>query len=350
MKLWRPVPGMYSWRVEDSQSQVTLIPNLHAFSLPTPYSVGNVNVYLLEPTHASEPMTLLDAGPNWEPSEKALRHSLAQRGYSVKNLERILISHPHPDHYGLVGKLAAESGATVHAHPASRSTLETGDSNGQRADTFYREWLSSNGVPVPIQKAIALARDDTHHHSLPVQLSGTLNEGDEFRAGGLGWRVLATPGHSGGLICFYQSETGVLLSSDHLIGGISSNPVIEPPCDGELERPKRLLQYLFHLERVAALRPTIALSGHGSPIHDVPGLVKERIAFHQQRAEKLWRQMEGGPWNLFELTQRLFRSTLPPIHQFLALSEVQGHLDLLEAAGRAECSTDGSILRWFAIE
>lgn len=328
---------------------MTYISSLHSLSLPTPYSVGDVNVYLLEPVHRSEPVTLLDTGPNWEPAEKALRQSLAQRGYSVKSLERILISHPHPDHYGLAGKLAAESGAKVLAHPASRPILETGASNGQHAECFYRDWFSSNGVPSSLQEDIALARAETHHHSLPLQLSETLNEGDQLQAGGLNWRVLATPGHSGGLICLYQRETGILLSSDHLIGGISSNPVLEPPPDGSSERPKRLLQYLFHLERVAALRPTIAFSGHGPPIEDVVGLVQKRIAFHQERAERLWRQMEGGPLTLFELANQLFRSDLPPIHQFLALSEVQGHLDLLEAAGRANCRADGSVLRWVAI-
>ncbi|MCK4832787.1 MAG: MBL fold metallo-hydrolase, partial [Anaerolineales bacterium] len=323
-------------------------PTLHCLPLPTPFSVGDVNVYLLESDGCGGGPTLLDTGPLWKPAETALRQGLAALGYAVSDLERIIISHPHADHYGLAGKLAAESSARVLAHPSSRATLEQGSATNRRATRFYREWFTRSGVPPQVQEAIAQAKTATRQYARPVQMDGEVNDGDRLRMGGYDWETMLVPGHSGGLICFYEPETGVLLASDHLIADISSNPVVEPPPDGESGRPKRLLQYLQQLERVASLRPAVAYSGHGQAITDVCGLVKTRIAFHHQRADQVWEHLVERPATLFELAGKLFSVDLPPVHLFLALSEVQGHLDMLEDAGRARCSTDGPVCCWTA--
>lgn len=327
---------------------MTHLPNLHCLTIPTPFSVGDVNLYLLRPARPGEPLSLLDAGPHWEPSERALRERLAGLGCQVSDLEQILISHAHPDHYGLAAALAAESSAQVLAHPYAFPTLGAGRSGADRTRAFYQDWFTCSGVPVTVQEEIAHAQANTHHFAQPVRPNGSLKDDDRLSLGGLDWEVLATPGHSGGMICLYQPGSGTLLASDHLIDEISSNPVVEPPPPGTTERPKRLPQYLQQLERVAALQPAVAYSGHGRPIHDVVGLVERRINFHRRRAEQVLRQLADRPMSLFELTGRLFDGSLPPVHQFLALSEIQGHLDLLEAAGQAEYQTDGAIGLWAA--
>jgi hypothetical protein len=65
--------------------------------------------------------------------------------------------------------------------------------------------------------------------------------------------------------------------------------------------------------------------------------VTERIAFHQQRADRIHQALASEPRTVFQLVQALFRSELAPVHLFLALSEIQGHLDLLVHQGRAKC-------------
>ncbi len=310
--------------------------------------MGDVNVYLLQPARPGEQLTLVDTGPHWEPSETALRAGLAELGHSPADLGQIIITHPHPDHYGLASKLAAESGAAVLAHPNASPTLESGRNNSQLAVAFYLAWFAQCGVPAEVQEQIAAARDSTHHYARPVAVNADLCDGDPLRLGGQDWQVLTTPGHSGGLICLWQPDSRVLLANDHLIAQISSNPVVEPPAAGGAERPKRLLQYLEQLERVAALRPVIAYSGHGDPITDVAGLVQRRIAFHHQRADQVWEQLGRQPHTVFDLTRQLFPPTLPSVHLFLALSEVQGHLDMLEASGRASCHANGPVCRWTA--
>ena len=91
---------------------------------------------------------------------------------------------------------------------------------------------------------LAKVRQGTSRYAEPVYPDGTLADGDVLQLGSEDWQVLHTPGHSGGLICLYQPQRRLLISSDHLIRDISSNPVIEPPDPGETERPRRLVEYM----------------------------------------------------------------------------------------------------------
>jgi glyoxylase-like metal-dependent hydrolase (beta-lactamase superfamily II) len=88
---------------------------LHTIPLPTPFPVGPVNVYLAE----GEPLTLVDAGPRYDPAREALEVALAGHGYRVADLRRIVLTHAHPDHCGLAAELARVSGAEVLTHAAS---------------------------------------------------------------------------------------------------------------------------------------------------------------------------------------------------------------------------------------
>jgi glyoxylase-like metal-dependent hydrolase (beta-lactamase superfamily II) len=268
--------------------------------------------------------------------------------YRVSDLERILVTHAHPDHYGLAAELVRESGAKVAAHPHSEAALAADTGSNRRATAFYRRWLAECGVPSATQDLIGLDRNDGRRYTGPVEIDAPLVDGDVLLAAGRRWRVLSTPGHSGGLLCLFEPETRILLSSDHLIGQITSNPIVEPPPPGQSDRPKRLLQYLDQLERVAALGPSIAYSGHGPPITDVAGLVAQRIAFHHRRADGVYQKLLEGPRTVYAMVRELFPKDLPPVHLFLALSEVQGHLDLLAQDGRAGCAAADSVCMWAA--
>src|SRR4051812_39919151 len=84
---------------------------IHRIAVPTPFAVGRVNVYLIE----DEPLTLVDSGPNSGSSLDVLERELGALGHSIEDLERIVVTHQHIDHIGLVQILANRSGAEVVA-------------------------------------------------------------------------------------------------------------------------------------------------------------------------------------------------------------------------------------------
>src|SRR5919199_3719073 len=84
---------------------------IHRLSIPTPFAVGRVNLYLID----DEPLTLVDAGPNSGTSLDELERQLRALGRAIEDVERIVITHQHIDHIGLVRIVAARSGAEVVA-------------------------------------------------------------------------------------------------------------------------------------------------------------------------------------------------------------------------------------------
>jgi glyoxylase-like metal-dependent hydrolase (beta-lactamase superfamily II) len=324
---------------------MTLPSYLHRLTLPTPFPIGPVNVYLVE----GDPLTLVDTGPKAPVSRAALEAGLAALGHRVESLRRLILTHHHVDHIGLAAEIVARSGAEVWTHPFNRPWLANYAAERDRQRPFYQRIWDEGGVPPDIVAAMAAANESMPRWTADVSTDGTLDEGAELSLGPDRWRVFHTPGHAGGLICLWEPASRTLLANDHLIRDISSNPVLEPPPLMNGPRPRRLVEYLHHLRRMAALEPAVALPGHGEPVDDVAGLVRQREAFHHRRARRLLESLDGQTLTLWELTQPLFPRLERGMDFFLALSEVLAHLDLLAANGQAEARPDGARLRWVSL-
>lgn len=317
---------------------------IHQMPIPTPFRVGDVNVYLLE----GDVLTLVDCGPNTEAARQALHDELATRGYRLQDIEQLIVTHHHTDHIGLASYVIEQSGAKLLAHEYTAPFLTNPDPTRHRYDTFFNQVCKDGNVPDDMLEIIVKVTTWIDQFTNdPVPVDQILHEGDKVFAGSNQWQVLHTPGHAGDLICLWDAESATLLASDHLILKISSNPLVEPsPIEGEDQtRPRRLIEYLYHMERVAALHPQKAYSGHGEPILTVEELVKTRVDFHHRRAEKILGYFDEGPAHLWGVTERMY-AHIPKEQQFLAISEVLGHIDLLENDGRLQRIVQDGIVYW----
>ena len=313
---------------------------MHQITLPTPFPVGPVHIYLLE----GEPLTLLDTGPRTPEALQKLEEGLAELGYSVGDLQQIVVSHAHADHYGLAATLAETSGAAVLAHPRCASQL---DAHAERGGSllWYAGLLRRAGMPLPLQLRVAGGFRHVNSHSDPVRVTRLLAEGDAIRMGEAEWQVLHTPGHSADLICLYQKEARLLLGSDHLIKHISSNAIIEPPEGKGADRRRPLVEYWAGLQRVAEMDIGLVLAGHGRPIDDHRALIEKRFSFYQKRLQSIRRALCDGPSTVWGIVEQLF-PRLGGIDTFLAVSEVLGHLDVMEDAGEVRVTTEGGVWRY----
>lgn len=86
---------------------------LHRIVVPTPYAVGPVNAYLI----ASRPYTLVDPGPDTGEAREVLQKELNRLGVPLAEIERILLTHFHSDHSGLVQWINSLTGAKIYIHP-----------------------------------------------------------------------------------------------------------------------------------------------------------------------------------------------------------------------------------------
>jgi glyoxylase-like metal-dependent hydrolase (beta-lactamase superfamily II) len=309
----------------------TGIKHLYGIELPTPLPVGPITVYLADAP--GEPLTLIDTGPLVAETRMALEAGLDSLGYAVADLAQIVITHAHVDHFGLAADLVTASHARVLSHAWNIPALSDHDSYRKQRTDFYRSLLQQAGVPDQVLRMVDDATRAVNRYARPVAVDATLLDGDLVRLAGHVWQVLHTPGHATGLICLYEPSTRTLLSSDHLLADISSNPVVEPPPPGESERPRSLVLYRKSLQRVAEMDIRQALPSHGPIIHDVAGLVRQRLDFHEQRMERVLEAIQNGAKTTWEITEDLFPNR-SPLDTFLAVSEVIGHLDLLEMEGK----------------
>ena len=237
-------------------SSFPVLPSLHLISLPTPFPVGPVNVYVAD----DGPLTLIDTGPKDEAARAALEAGLAALGHRVEDIRRVILTHRHVDHIGLAAEIVARSGATAFTHPHTAPWLSGYVEELARNRPFYLQFWRENGVPQEIvdQITAASARTGQWIGALDPAAVQLLDEGDRLELAGREWQVYHTPGHAGGLICLWDAASRTLLSNDHLLRDISSNPVIEHPNLPGAPRPRRLPEYLIHMQRMAALEPALA--------------------------------------------------------------------------------------------
>jgi glyoxylase-like metal-dependent hydrolase (beta-lactamase superfamily II) len=319
---------------------------VHCLAIPTPFAVGRVNCYLIE----DDPLTLLDAGPNSATSLTAMEAMLDAHGHRVEDLQRIVVTHQHIDHIGLVQILATRSGAEVCALDRLAPWLSDYKRQMEENGSFSASIMLRNGIPQDVVYALRAVSASFRAWGAAAQVTRPLADGDTLEFASRTWRVLHRPGHSPSDTVFFDEASGDLFGGDHLIKHISSNPLLSKPLqsgDTDEERPKALMTYLDSLRKTREMELSVVYPGHGEPVEDHSALIDERFRMHERRADKLCGLIEESPRNAYELAQEMW-GNVAVTQAFLTLSEVLGHVDLLIDAGRVVEREDSGVVRFQA--
>jgi glyoxylase-like metal-dependent hydrolase (beta-lactamase superfamily II) len=302
---------------------------IHRLAIPTPFAVGRVNVYLIE----DEPLTLVDAGPNSGTSFDELQRGIAGLGHALEDIELVILTHQHIDHLGLVSLVAAHSGADVAAIDAAVPFVENFSVEAQADDDFARETMLRHGIPEDVVSALSSVSRAFRAWGARAEVTRVLRDGEEMGFRDRTLHVHHRPGHSPTDTVFHDRERRILIAADHLLGHISSNPLITRPPEGSAERPQALVTYLESLKATREMGVELVLPGHGDPITDHRTLIDERFALHRRRADKVHRLIAERPRTAYEIAQALW-GNIAVTQAYLTLSEVLGHVDLLVNDGR----------------
>jgi glyoxylase-like metal-dependent hydrolase (beta-lactamase superfamily II) len=315
---------------------------IHMLEIPTPFAVGPVNCYLLE----DDPLTIFDPGPNSGEAIEALVVGLRAHGHELADLERIVVTHQHIDHLGLVEVVQRASGAEVVCLDRCRPWMEHFREEASATDRWASGLLVQHGVGEEVAVALRAVAKAFRGWGCECKVDRVLVEGDrlEFRDRSL--EIFHRPGHSISDTVFWNPETATLIAADHLIKHISSNPLLErPPAEGE-PRPQELVVYIESLAKTRAMPATLTLSGHGEPIVDHVALIDERMAMTEKRVEKLHAMLAAdGPQTAHDLARGTW-GNIAVTQAFLTLSEVLGNLDILENAGRVSPTEEDGVIKY----
>lgn len=320
-------------------------PGILQLSIPTPFPVGPVNVYLLE----GRPLTLVDVGPRTHQAMEALRAELFAAGYSLSDLEQVVITHAHHDHFGQARDVVEVSGAPLFSSRENIFPLEQFDSWWEHRIAYVADLVLKEGAPAESLREIEIIRGFAQYVVAVPEVT-PLDDDADLQMGDRAWRALHTPGHALGHMCFHHQDSGLLLSGDHLLRDITANPVLETPRPGQKERPRSLPAYIQSLRRIRDLEVRKVLPGHGEPVYDHRTLVEEILVHHQVRGGLILQTLKESDRTVYDLGVVLFGGELPGVELFLVMSEIIGHLDILELAGKVErVELDGRAV-WTAVQ
>ena len=308
---------------------------IHRLAIPTPFMVGRINAYLIE----DSPLTLIDSGPNSAKALDELEQQLAGLGHAIEDIELLIVSHQHMDHFGLASILARRSGAEVAALAQLAPFLAAYGEQSDLDDRFSEGLMLRHGIPSEIVTALRAVSAGFRAWGSPVQVTRALEPGSELELRDRTLKVLHRPGHSPSDTVFLEQSSSILLSADHLIAHISSNPLIARPLGAEPDyvgpRPQALITYLDSLEQTRAMELSLVLPGHGRPITDHQPLIDERFRLHSRRAEKIRGLIASQPRTAHEIAQEMW-GNVAVTQAYLTLSEVLGHVDLLLRDGAVQ--------------
>jgi glyoxylase-like metal-dependent hydrolase (beta-lactamase superfamily II) len=318
---------------------------IHELSLPTPFAVGRVNLYLIE----DEPLTLIDTGPNSGSVLDDLEQRLAGRGFAIEDLGLIVLTHQHMDHVGLLEILSRRSGAEVAAFAPLQHWLADYEASATGDDEYAQSVMRRHGVPEDLVAVLGVVAAAFRPFGSSGAVTRPLLDGDRLELRDHSFDVFHRPGHSPSDMVFWERDSRILIGGDHLLSHISSNPVVHRPLNGETHgpRPTPLIDYIASLRATAELPVEMVLGGHGEPVVDHGELIDERLRLHERRASKILRMLEREPLTAHQIAVEMW-GNIAVTQAFLTLSEVLGHLDLLLSEGRIAELDDGVVSRFEA--
>ena len=311
-------------------------PGLWSIPVPIPDNpLGYTLVYLLDSDRGP---VLVDAGWHDPATWRALEDGVAEAGFELAEVHGVLVTHHHPDHHGLAGRVREVSGAWVALHHLDAEVVRRHrEVIAAGSDAWNeRQWESLHATGVPHDEIeMLLAHQAELSIETPALADIELTDGQLADVPGRRVRVVWTPGHSPGHTCFALEEDGRLLAGDHLLPTIT--PHVGLYEDGSATTDP-LGDYLASLERIEALDPLEVLPAHQHRFDDAPRRIAEIREHHDERLAEL-RSALADPEGLtiWELAERMTWNRtwdrIPTLMRRVAASEAAAHLRVLERRG-----------------
>jgi len=306
-----------------------------------------VLVYVLE---LRDGIAIIDAGWNDQKSYDALSAGLAQGGYRISDIKDVLVTHVHPDHFGLAKRLREETGARITLHRAEAKTLMIEPRQEVQWQMEAEVHGLSHGVPDEershMQREVGEFRKFVDHSPPDV----LVEDGQRLELPGWELDGIWTPGHTPGHMCFVDAGRKVMFTGDHVLPRITPNISVHSN-----NPPDALAKYLDSLTKVAKVADTIneleGLPGHEYRFAGIRQRADELIGHHETRLAELVDIVRDEPGvTTWQISQRL--SWARPWESFrfperrAALGEAVSHVELLQQRGVVR-SDPGPTNRWY---
>lgn len=315
------------------------------WSIPVPIPANPLRYVLVYALELPDGVAIVDSGWNTDEAWGALTQGLKTAGASISDVRSVLITHVHPDHYGLAGRVREESGAWVGLHPADAALLEARYDEVSGLVDATRGYMLRSGVPPEEAEPLAAASLEVRQFVSQGKPDRLLEDGQRLDLPGWDLRVVWTPGHSPGHVCFVDPTRRILFSGDHVL------PRITPNISIHSQQPDNpLADFLDSLAKVRDLDVDEVMAAHEYRFRGLATRVDELTHHHEQRLAEVTRVVTASPESTcWQITQALTWSRPweenKGFMRRAALGETLAHLVLLELRGQIRRVSDNPI-RW----
>ena len=324
-----------------------ILPGLHQLRLPFPLQLDQlaVNVYLVE---GERGCLLVDTGWNTNLGYSTLERELAEIGLTFKDISLILITHFHPDHYGLAGRLVQASGAGMALHQVEEKFIDSRYMNMDGLLDQTAEILRANGVPEKELPRLQKASLGVRRFVAPVTPDLSLQGGETIDQGEFSFEVLWTPGHSPGHVCLLDRARRILISGDHVLPATFSNVGLHSQSG-----PDPLPSYLRSLRAIRDLDVDLVLPAHEHVFSGLAPRIDEILQHHRDRKESILSVLKEGPKTAYEVSLKISWivngvaqsfDQLQPLDRRLAVMSAMAHLEPLCDGGEAARSLRNDVV------
>jgi glyoxylase-like metal-dependent hydrolase (beta-lactamase superfamily II) len=306
---------------------VEVAPGILWLRLPLPMALDHVNIYALDDGPG---WTIVDAGLSSRRS-KAIWGALLSGPLQGKPVTRVILTHHHPDHVGLVGWFQSRGAELLTTRTAwlyaRMLTLDAQDRPAPEALSFYRRAGLSEA---DLAKRAAERPFNFADVADPMPLGFTrLVEGAGPTIAGREWTVRIGHGHAPDHVTLW-SDDGIILGGDQLLPGISANIGVyptEPDADPLTDWLDSCRGFMPH-----ASDDQLVLPGHKLPFTGLPFRLGQMIENHESALLRLLDHL-STPRTAAQCFTPLFKREIGPAEFSLALVESVAHLNCLLRRG-----------------
>jgi glyoxylase-like metal-dependent hydrolase (beta-lactamase superfamily II) len=307
-------------------------PLLHQIKLPVPIAgVDSVFCYLLKD---GRDVILIDTGWNTDDSYAVLKENLQKYETQAEAITQIVITHLHPDHFGLAGVLKQKSKAVVCMHRKDTDLIKERYEEYKELLDILHAWLRLHGTPKAELERMLRASLPMLKFVQPIFPDILLDGSEEIKTSHRTLRVISTPGHTPGNICLYIPETKVLVSGDHVLPGITPNVSLNPQYKGS-----PLHDYLNSLRKLKKLEVDAVFPAHEHAFSNLPKRIEEIEKHHKERLDETLNVLATDEETAYEVAKKLTWYSggwdmLSPWERRAALMETLAHLEYLKRERR----------------
>lgn len=307
-----------------------LRPGLWSIPVPLPNnSLRYVFVYLFETDQGAY---IVDAGWNTDDAYSALSEGLAKAGYEIGDVRGVLVTHIHPDHYGLAGRVREASGAWVALHPADAALIKDRYTEPTGLLNRIESMLRRMGAPADAVASLQQASMPVRAFVDAVVPDVLLEDGQRPEVPEWDLSAIWTPGHSPGHLCFWEPANQLMLSGDHVLPRITPNVSYHPQADAD-----PLGDFLRSLDKLEPYEAAEVLPAHEHRFLNLQGRLAELRRHHTERFREALDAIAGGHTTAWAIASRMHWSRpwddMQAFVRRAAVAETMAHLRALELRG-----------------